>query len=156
MHTRRTILGAAGLSGAALAWPVSLSAADTYTIRMTTSGAPGPSQRMRFEPDLLVVAPGSTIRFVPSAPGHNSQTTPGMLPVGAATWRIGFGKPGTVTLSQPGYYGYHCLPHRSLGMVGLIIVTGEGMRDNLAAARAIKHPGKAQARWDKLWARAKV
>lgn len=76
-----------------------------------------------------------------------------MLPSGAQGWRFGFGKIGTVTPSTPGFYRYHCLPHRGLGMVGLIIVEGPGMMDNLTSAKAVHQTGKAAENWSRLWAR---
>lgn len=152
MRSRRTILGALGAIPIAFAAP--LRAATTYEITMRSKDAKDPSRGMHFSPDLLKIPAGSRVTFKPGAPGHNTQTTPGMLPSGAQGWRIGFGKTDTITLSVPGFYGYHCLPHRGLGMVGLIIVEGAGMMDNQAAARAVKHTGKAAERWWDLWSRA--
>ena len=148
MPNRRTVLGALGALPFGLA-SGPLRAATPYEVTMLTEGG-----RMRFSPDLLVVPAGAQVTFTPASPGHNTQTTPGMIPEGAAPWRFGFGKTGTVTLSVPGFYGYHCLPHRGLGMVGLIIVEGAGMRANLAAAKAVKHAGQSAEAWERLWAKA--
>jgi pseudoazurin len=77
-----------------------------------------------------------------------------MIPSGAQAWRGQIGQPVTVTFSQPGYYGYHCLPHRGLGMVGLVIVEGAGRDANLQSARSVTHPGEAKAVWEAIWAEA--
>ena len=155
MHSRRLAMGAL------LALPVGLAAsplraATNYKVTMLSRDPADLSRGMHFSPDLLKIPAGSSVTFTPGAPGHNTQTTPGMIPNGASAWRFGFGKTGTVTLSTPGFYGYHCLPHRGLGMVGLIIVEGAGMMDNLAAARSVKHTGKAGENWQDLWARAQA
>jgi len=153
MHSRRKILGALGSVPMGLA-ASPLRAATNYEITMLSRDRADPARGMHFSPDLLKIPTGASVTFKPGAPGHNTQTTPGMMPKGAQSWRFGFGKTGTVTLSLPGFYGYHCLPHRGLGMVGLIIVEGAGMMNNLAAAKAVKHTGQAAERWQDLWSRA--
>ena len=153
MHSRRNVLGAFASLPASLT-ATRLSAATNYDITMLRREPSDATRGMHFSPDLLKIPAGSSVAFKPGAPGHNTQTTPGMLPKGAEGWRFGFGKTGTVTLSVPGFYGYHCLPHRGLGMVGLIIVEGPGMMDNLASAKSVKHTGKASKRWAELWAKA--
>jgi hypothetical protein len=45
-----------------------------------------------------------------------------------------------VTLTQEGVYGYKCLPHYGLGMVGLIVVGDVNV--NLTTAQAVKHRGR--------------
>lgn len=152
---RREVLAAIGLGSLALATgAVPALAASRFEIKMLARDPGDPTKRMLFTPDVLKVQPGSTITFTPTNPGHNAQSTPGMIPTGAEPFRFGIGRAGSVTLTQPGFYGYHCLPHRGMGMVGLIIVEGPGMRDNLAAAKAVRQPGKAAARWEALWAKA--
>ena len=60
-----------------------------------------------------------------------------------------------LTLTVPGVYGYRCTPHFGLGMVGLIVVTGEAKtgdwKVNLEAAKSIGHPGKAKKTFELLW-----
>lgn len=153
MHTRRTALGALG------AMPVLMSAAPlraatTYEVTMLSADPDDPLLGMRFSPDLLKVPAGSKVTFTAGSSGHNAQTTPEMIPEGAEGWRFGIGRSGSVTLSAPGFYGYHCLPHRGLGMVGLIIVEGKGVMANYEAAKSVKQFGKAAERWSNLWARA--
>lgn len=50
---------------------------------------------------------------------------------------------------KPGVYGYRCIPHYMLGMVGLIVV---GHPTNEAAARSVAQPREAKARFDQLFA----
>lgn len=109
---------------------------------------------MEFSPRLLRVASGDSVTVVPTNPGHNCVSTPGMIPLGAQAWRGQIGQPVTVTFGQPGYYGYHCLPHRGLGMVGLVIVEVAGRDTNLQSARSVIHPGTAKAVWEAIWSEA--
>jgi pseudoazurin len=74
-----------------------------------------------------------------------------MLPEGAETWKGKINKDISVTFDKPGFYGYVCTPHTSLGMVGLIIVKGDGMMDNMEAAKTVKQKGKARKAWKEIW-----
>lgn len=114
-----------------------------------------PSQQMVFLPRVLRVAAGDTVRFEPTSPGHNVVSTSGMLPKGAKSFSGPFSKPFEVHFEKPGHYGYHCLAHRSMGMVGLVIVDGEGRDANLEASKAVKHSGSAAKVWDEIWASLK-
>ncbi len=129
-------------------------AGTTHDIQMLNRHPENRRITMVFHPIIQVVQPGDTVRFVPTNPGHNSQTIDGMLPVGAQSWRSRLNQEVSVTLTIPGFYGYKCLPHTAMGMVGLIIVEGDGMMDNLAAARAVRHRGRAGKAWDEIWAQA--
>lgn len=97
------------------------------------------------------LASGDKVTFKPSQPTHSCLSTPGMIPDGAEGWRGQIGKSVSVTFAKPGYYGYHCLPHRSLGMVGLVIVEGEGHDANVAAVKTVKQPGKAARVREDIW-----
>lgn len=146
MLDRRTILFGAGAT-ALLAASRIAAQATTHVVEMT--GSPG--GEMAFSPRILRVARGDSVTFRPVSGPHSCQSTPGMIPQGAKSWRSRIGAPVTVTFERAGYYGYHCLPHRSLGMVGLVIVEGEGRDANLEAARAVRHPGKAVGAWERIW-----
>ena len=68
------------LAGLALGAAVMLAGgtqAAEIEVLMLNKGAKG---AMVFEPDLIVAAPGDTIRFVPTDKGHNVETIKGMLP----------------------------------------------------------------------------
>jgi len=111
-------------------------AAD-YQIRMLNHG---PDGQMQFSPQLLRIAPGDTVHFMAVDKGHNAQSIDGMLPEGAKPFSGPVSADFSVTLRIPGVYGYRCMPHGALGMVGLIVV-GEPV--NEAAAKSIATPGLA-------------
>ena len=102
----------------------------------------GEKGAMVFEPDFVSVAPGDTIRFVPTDKGHNAETIKGMTPEGAEPFKSKFNEEFTVTLDKEGIYGVKCAPHYGMGMVALIEV-GEPV--NLTEAQAVKQTGKAKA-----------
>ncbi|MEM8841915.1 MAG: pseudoazurin [Pseudomonadota bacterium] len=111
-------------------------------------------RKMVFYPTILVVQPGDTVRWLPVDKGHNSEAIKGMVPDGAKLWKGKLNKEVDVTFEKPGFYGYKCTPHVSLGMVGLVIVEGDGMFDNLEAAQAVKQRGKAKKSWAAIWEQA--
>lgn len=111
-------------------------------------------QRMVFLPRLLTVQPGDTVKFLAVDPGHNTATIAEMIPKQADGWVGGINEEIEVTLEQPGFYGYKCTPHYTIGMVGLIVVEGDGKLDNLQAARAVTHRGRARSVFEEIWAEA--
>lgn len=111
--------------------------AATHEVKML-NGANG---TMHFEPAMLTVAPGDTVRFLPTSPSHNAEAIKGMLPDGVQPFVGKMNEEISVTFDQPGLYGYKCKPHYAMGMVGVIIV---GDPVNAEAARAVNHPGKAK------------
>ncbi len=114
-------------------------------VKMLNKGEKG---SMVFEPDLIVAAPGDTIRFVPTDKGHNVETIKGMLPDGAEAFKSKFNQEFTVTLDAEGVYGVKCTPHYAMGMVALIRVGEPG---NLEDAQAVKQSGKAKAVFAELF-----
>lgn len=108
--------------------------------------------RFLFEPSLLLVEPGDTVRFVPDSRMHGVKSVAGMLPDGAMPWRGRMGEEVSVRLTQPGVYGVKCLAGYEIGMVGLIIVGHDP--PNWDAARAVRHPPAADAAFAALFAAA--
>lgn len=113
-------------------------------------------KRMVFYPLITVVQPGESVLFKRVDGGHDSASIDGMIPEGAEPWRGKIGQDITVTFTRPGFYGYVCSPHATMGMVGLIVVEGPGKLDNLDAARAVQHRGRANRIWGEIWAQAEA
>ena len=133
---------AATLAAASAAW------ATDYKVEMKNQGSAGGF--MVYEPAYLEVQPGDTVTFEPTAPGHNAASIEGMIPTGAQPFSGKINEELKVTFTTPGVYGYECTPHYSFGMVGLVVV-GPKPPANLAAAKAVEHPDKAQAVFDGLF-----
>ena len=112
--------------------------AAEHEVQMLNKGPDG--QRNWFEPAVLRIEPGDTIKFVPTDKGHNSASV--VIPEGAEAWNGKLSKETAVTLTVPGLYSYKCTPHFGLGMVGLIVVGDPSV--NLDAVAAGKYPGKAK------------
>jgi len=93
--------------------------AEIHEVRMLNRGESGP---MVYEPAYLNIAPGDTVRFLPTQPGHNAATIEGMIPEAAEPFRSKINDMFEVTLTEPGAYGIKCSPHYAMGMVMLIEV----------------------------------
>jgi len=107
-------------------------------VKMLDKGTEGV---MVFEPALVKIAPGDTVKFVATNKGHNAETIKGMLPEGAEPFVGKVNQEIAVTFDKPGVYGVKCLPHYAMGMVGLVVV---GTPANQTEAMAVVHPGKAK------------
>ena len=135
IEMRIGLLVAAALA-AVLASPA---AAKDYQVKMLNQGARG---AMVFEPALIKVAPGDTVTFLATDKGHNAEIISGMIPAGAAPFKGKMNQELKVKFTKPGVYGYKCLPHYGMGMVGAVIVGDP--KANAAQAKAVSHPGKAK------------
>lgn len=107
-------------------------------VKMLNKGAEG---AMVFEPALVKVAPGDTVKFISTDKGHNAETIKGMLPADATPFLGKNGEDVAVTFDKPGVYGVKCLPHYGMGMVAMVVV---GTPTNLEEAKAIPQIGKAK------------
>jgi pseudoazurin len=107
-------------------------------VKMLNKGAEG---MMVFEPALIKVAPGDTVKFVAIDKGHNAETVKGMLPEGGATFIGKTGEDVAVKFDQAGIYGVKCAPHYGMGMVAMIVV---GTPTNEEQVKAVSQVGKAK------------
>lgn len=92
-------------------------AAREVQVKMLNKGASG---AMVFEPAFVALRPADSIRFVATDKGHNAETIAGMFPAGAAPFKGKINEEIVVRFTRPGLYGYKCLPHTGMGMVGLV------------------------------------
>jgi len=103
---------------------------------------------MVFEPAFVKIAPGDTVKFLPTDKGHNAESIKGMLPEGATPFVGKNDETLAVKFEQEGVYGIKCLPHYGMGMVAMIVVGAPG---NLDQAKAIPQVGKAKQVFAKLF-----
>lgn len=117
--------------------------ANTFEVKMLNKNG---DQTMVFEPDFLRVAPGDTVKFVPTDKGHNAQSIKNMTPAGAEPFAGRLGKELDVTFDTSGVYGIECKPHYAMGMVMTVVVgdVANAPEDFLAG----RIPPKAKARFE--------
>jgi pseudoazurin len=131
------LVAALGFAGAA-------SAAEVE-VKMLNKGTEGV---MVFEPALVKINPGDTVKFVAADKGHNVETVDAMVPEGGQKFVGKVNEELAITFDKPGVYGYKCKPHYGMGMVGMIVV---GEATNADQAKAATHPGKAKQAFANLF-----
>ena len=139
-----TFIARAALAAIVLAAPLSSAWAATIEVQMFNKNPDNPKERNVFVPAFVTAEPGDVIKFVSSDKGHNTASGKDMIPEGVEGWKSKISKDFELTVEKPGVYGYVCTPHEALGMVGMIVVKGEGMLANLEAVKAAKKKGKAK------------
>ena len=141
----KSILAAAAIAAFSLS-SVAVFAAE-FEVQMLNKGDAG---AMVFEPAFLQIAPGDTVKFVPTDKGHNAETIKDMLPEGAEPFKGKINEEFSVTFDVAGAYAYKCAPHYAMGMVGMIVV-GEAPT-NLEALKAMTVPGKVATKFEEFYA----
>jgi pseudoazurin len=140
------MLKAAVTIAAALVAVTTGAGAAEFEVKMLNQS---PQGRMVYEPPFLKIAPGDTIKFVPTDPSHNAETIPSMLPEGAKGFKGPFSTEFTQTFDAEGVYGIKCMPHVGMGMVMLVAVGTT--YPNLDAAKAVKQSGPSKKKFEALF-----
>ena len=110
--------------------------AEAHEVKMLNAGKEG---MMVFEPAVLTVKKGDTVKFVATDLAHNSSSVEGMIPNGAQAWVGAMSQDVEVTLTQEGIYVYQCTPHNMMAMVGVIKVeTNANLADIKSKAESYK------------------
>ena len=110
-----------------LVGPLLLSApanAAEHVVNMLNSGAGG---MMIFEPAVLSVNAGDTVKFEATDMAHNTASV--LTPAGGTSWKGAMNEEISVTLNTPGVYVYECTPHAMMAMVGVIRVGTDPVDD---------------------------
>ncbi|MFP4625837.1 MAG: plastocyanin/azurin family copper-binding protein [Natronomonas sp.] len=119
-HSRRQflgVLGASAVAGTGISGPVS--AQQTPVVAMGNN---------YFDPIGLHVEPGTTIRFEIEAGAHSATAYPDRIPSDTSVFDSETITQGSYehTFETPGTYDYYCIPHKTVGMVGRIVVGSPG------------------------------
>ena len=126
------------LAALAVLMSASMALAAEVEVKMLNKGAEG---LMVFEPSLIRIEPGDTVKFVATDKSHNAESIKNMVPEGAAPFAGKMNEDISVTFEKPGAYGVKCMPHYAMGMVALVVV---GKPDNLDQVKALPQTGKAR------------
>ncbi len=92
---------------------------------------------------IVNVEVGDTIFWKSVNPGHNVEFIKGGIPEGAEKFKSAYSKDVKYTFTKPGVYAYWCTPHKSMGMIGFVIVGND--KSNLEAIKKIKFYGKSKS-----------
>ena len=98
---------------------------------------------MVFSKEIIRVDPGDTVFWKATNPGHNVQfISKKGVPAGVEKFKSKVGKDTEFTFTVPGIYAYWCVPHKTLGMIGFIIVGND--LSNLDSIKKVKFIGKSK------------
>ena len=98
---------------------------------------------MVFSQEIVRINLSDTVFWKATDPGHNVQfISKNGVPDGVEKFKSKVGKDTEFTFTIPGIYAYWCVPHKTLGMIGFVIV-GEDL-SNLDIIKKVKFIGKSK------------
>ena len=107
--------------------------ASDVTVEMLNKDADG--NRMVYSQEIVEIAAGSTVKWVPTNKGHNVEI---IASPNEMKFKSKNGKEASVTFETPGIYYYWCTPHKGMGMIGLVVVGGDiSNKTQISKAKAI-------------------
>jgi len=100
-------------------------------------------ENMVFSIKIAKVDIGDTVFWKATDKGHNVEfIIKGGVPEGVEKFKSKVGRDTEYTFLIPGIYAYWCTPHKSMGMIGFVIVGND--ISNLDSIKSIKYLGKSK------------
>ena len=100
-------------------------------------------RKMVFNQEIVRIDPGDTVFWKATDRGHNVEfISKNGVPNGVEKFKSKVGKDTEFTFTIPGIYAYWCVPHKTLGMIGFVIV-GDDL-SNLDSIKKVKFIGKSK------------
>ena len=101
------------------------------------------NERMVFSKKVVKVDVGDTVFWKAKDKGHNVEFIKKRgVPKGVGKFKSKVNKDTEYKFTIPGIYAYWCTPHKSMGMIGFVVVGGDV--SNLDAIKSIKFRGKSK------------
>ncbi len=98
---------------------------------------------MVFSTEIVRINSGDTVFWQATDKGHNVQfISKNGVPEGVEKFKSKIGKDVEFTFNIPGIYAYWCTPHKTMGMIGFVIVDGD--LSNLDSIKKVKYLGKSK------------
>ena len=106
--------------------------------------------KMAYSEDISTIEVGDSITWLPTSKGHNVEFIAG--PDGwDAPRKSKLSKEVTITFDTPGVYLYQCSPHKTMGMIAIVVV-GELTQEGVDAIKDAKVKGKSKKKLKALLA----
>ena len=100
-------------------------------------------ERMIYSQKIVSVKVGETVNWKATNKGHNVQfIMKNGVPDGVAKFKSKINKDASYQFQIPGIYAYWCTPHKSMGMIGFVVV-GSSIK-NIENIKKIKFSGKSK------------
>ena len=100
-------------------------------------------RNMVFSEEIIKIEVGDTVFWQATDKGHNVEfISKNGIPEGVDKFKSKVNKDTEFTFTIPGIYAYWCTPHKTMGMIGFVIV-GDDM-SNLDSIKKVKFGGKSK------------
>ena len=99
-------------------------------------------ESMVFSQKIAKIDVGDTIFWKSVDKGHNVEFIKGGVPEGVEKFKSKISKDTEYTFTIPGIYAYWCTPHKSMGMIGFVVVGGD--KSNIENIKKIKFFAKSK------------
>ena len=99
-------------------------------------------EHMVYSKKIVNIEVGDTVFWKATTKGHNVEFIKGGTPEGVEKFKSKISKDTEYTFTIPGIYAYWCTPHKSMGMIGFVVVGND--KSNLEAVKNIKYLGKSK------------
>ena len=100
-------------------------------------------RNMVFSKEIVKVSSGDTVYWKSTDKGHNVEfIMKGGVPEGVEKFKSKVSKDAEYTFAIPGIYAYWCTPHKTMGMIGFVIVDND--ITNIDSIKKIKYMGKSK------------
>jgi len=99
-------------------------------------------ESMVFSQKIVKINVGDKVFWKATNKGHNVEFIKGGVPDGVEKFKSKYNKDVEFKFDVPGIYAYWCTPHKSMGMIGFIIVGDD--KSNLDAIKTIRYSGKSK------------
>ena len=119
--------------------------ANTFSIDMLNVRSDG--QSMVYSEDVLKVEVGDTVVWKPKDKGHNVEFIIGPDAVELPK-KSRINQEFTYTFEKSGVYFYQCTPHKSMGMIAVVIVGSD--LSNLDAVKQVRVFGKSKRKLEEI------
>ena len=99
-------------------------------------------ESMVYSEKIVNVEVGDTVFWKATTKGHNVEFIKGGVPSGVEKFKSKFNQDTQYNFTVPGIYAYWCTPHKSMGMIGFVVVGKD--KSNLEEIKKIKFVGKSK------------
>ena len=117
----------------------SISFAADSTVEMLNKQG---KESMVFSQKIVRINVGDKVFWKATDKGHNVEFIKKGVPEGVGKFKSKFNKDTEYKFDIPGIYAYWCTPHKSMGMIGFVVV-GED-KSNLDMIKTIRFSGKSK------------
>ena len=100
------------------------------------------NEYMVYSKKIVKIDVGDTVYWKATDASHNVEFIKGAVPEGVQSFKSKLSKDVSYEFKIPGIYAYWCTPHKSLGMIGFVIVGND--LTNLEEISNVRYFGKSK------------